>query len=301
MLVDALRRGYEDFRVSASPTANTDPQFLHGPLQDLLSSPSFTSTLDRFWTHFALQFESTFVTPQSDSTGLSTWLGGFAAPSVEVQAAVDRSLQVFGEDTELENVAVGIIGKNGPLSTPTSDFALTRYLVGLVRDSLPPPPPIRTLPKVQEPRKSSWSGWVPDVSSLSLRSSTLPSATTVAAPPRGREGKRSRWTGLGLGGLGESLGSVGQALSLGSNKTTIKPAISTSVLTSEGDAASIVSKPEVQQSDIVLPDLQDAQVEPELDLAWNERSVWLADGVDYVEKRLISIIVSCRVISVDGR
>ncbi|WVQ79599.1 hypothetical protein IAT38_001699 [Cryptococcus sp. DSM 104549] len=246
-LVDALSRGYEDFRL------------LHGPLfTHVPPTPSTSSLLDKYFTRFSLNFESSFI---SSPLSISTCLGGFPAspiPSLEATASsfftnLDSGSQLY------------IIGKDGPLSiqSPSADPALTRYLVQLVQASLPPPPVpddppaskfdgrqtlgfglsglglgrrkkegSREKDKKEEERKASWvtlGGWVPDLRRVSSPAPSLGSQAGKDGVQPGNEGEgkpsqsagtsptkdgKNKW-GFGLGGLGDAVGSVGTVFGLG--------------------------------------------------------------------------------------
>ncbi|KAI9639205.1 uncharacterized protein MKK02DRAFT_29311 [Dioszegia hungarica] len=300
MLIDCLRRGYDDFKL------------LHGPLPHLLSSPNLTATLDRFWTRFALQLESTVLTPHPDPLGLTTWFGGYPSSSADIELATTRAVDVFREDTALGDTHIGIVGKDGPISLPSANMALKRYLVNLVRASLPQEP-IRQkelhIPGGQEDqaRKSSWTGWVPTMAGLpGLSRSGTPTGRGHHVEPRAggtKAGKASRWHGLGLGGLGESLGSVGQAFSLGGSRagSGVAPVERRSAesLADPVDDTAAPSGPKhlkrtsissVVQTAVSLPDLEAAQAEPELELVWDEKMVWIKEGEEYEERCLRWII-----------
>lgn len=48
----------------------------------------------------------------------------------------------------------------------------------------------------------------------------------------------------------------------------------------------------VIQTDVILPDLEAAQAEPDLELVWDSRNIWLHMGEGYEEQHLSWIIVS---------
>lgn len=234
-----------------------------------------------------MTFESTILTPHPDPSGLEVWLGGF--PISTSEEAANRAIELFKEDAEIEPESVGAISKDGPISTPPTDPALTRYLVGLLRDSLPREMVHRIIPKEveQQDRKSSWTGWVPSIG-------LAPKSSTSKDAPQ----KKSRWPGLGLGGLGETIG-IGGVFSLGGSKTEKSSANgrpvsvaedrdTTATLVDYSDSGTVHSH-EVVQSDVVLPDLKAAQVEPELELKWGSRDIWIGHEVE--ERCLKWIIV----------
>jgi hypothetical protein len=105
--------------------------------------------------------------------------------------------------------------------------------------------------------------------------------------------------------LGESFGSVGQALSLGGSRAASGVAQDerkTAVPTADpADDTAAPSGPKhlkrtsissVVQTAVSLPDLEAAQAEPELELVWDKKMVWIKDGEGYEEKCLRWIIVS---------
>ncbi|KAK8864661.1 hypothetical protein IAR55_001911 [Kwoniella newhampshirensis] len=224
MLVDALARGYEDFRL------------LHGTLASHPPSSTTSSLLDKYFTRFAFSFESTYLT---SPPSLSTWICGYpssssSSPSIDDVVAPFR--QVVNQDCDIY-----IIGKDGPLYGSTSDQALIRYLLNLVQASLPQLS-IATDPslprtdtrsslgfgllgrgrKKDDLRKASWTtlslaNWVPDIRRTS---SPLPDQGKVsdqtAVPPSENtmNDSKGKW-GFGLGGLGDVVGSVGTAFGRG--------------------------------------------------------------------------------------
>ncbi|WVQ99665.1 hypothetical protein IAU59_006804 [Kwoniella sp. CBS 9459] len=210
MLIDVLMSGYEEFRL------------LYGPLHTHLpATPAFSSLLDRYFTRFAFQFESDYL---STSSTLASWIDGQPAPSLSAEAiaSFQREMPVGSE--------VLIVGPEGPLhlsaGVDEADRALMKYLHKLVQASLPPshmPAPTAISPRTTRAssdgrqmlglnfgladlgigssrrppsqahrqlddggRKTSWmtlGGWVPDI-----RRSSTPIATT---PPPSGEARQS--------------------------------------------------------------------------------------------------------------
>ncbi|WVQ77799.1 hypothetical protein IAR50_007489 [Cryptococcus sp. DSM 104548] len=239
LLVSGLARGYEDFRL------------LHGTLSSQTPlTPSTSSTVDRFFTRFAFEYEASHV---SGPPSLEKWMDGFPLVHVSLDEAVERLLKEWGETYPMM-----IVGKDGPLhiSAESPDLPLLRHLTHLVQLSLPPPPPESTKAAkseqtsslgfgllslgagkkkgpidVEKGRKASWPslGWVPDlrrVSTPSLPSlpalyntSTPQPQPSAALPPvaessRGGAGKDKKPWDFGLGAIGDAVGNVGTVLGL---------------------------------------------------------------------------------------
>jgi hypothetical protein len=221
MIVRGLQRGYEDFI------------FLHSPLSNLIGSTDLTEILDKYWTKFALSFESAYL-----SRGIATWLGGFPPlPLPEPRSArysAGKSGHTRLEDLCPDAMLTGIIDVSGPLAlspTPSAVIsqALLRSLVNQVLESLPPVPDLEEVSspkkKKDDSRKTSWAttavSWVPGISSASGSGSGSGSASgsgpgsapTVTDKSKTVKEERSRWSHLNLG-----LGSVGSAFGLGAKK-----------------------------------------------------------------------------------
>ncbi|WWD17044.1 hypothetical protein CI109_101481 [Kwoniella shandongensis] len=247
MLVDALARGYEDFRL------------LHGTLSSHPPSLATSSLFDKYFTRFAFSFESTYLTSPPP---LSTWIGGYPSSSSSSSSfSIANLVTPFREGVDDKN-DIYIIGKDGPLFTPGSaDQTLIRFLFNLVQASLPPlslstldhgsvkSDPRQSLGfglgglglgrgrRKDESRKTSWAtlgGWVPDI-----RRSSTPAEqvrTPIEGETTGRDGK-GKW-GFGLGGLGDAVGSVGTVFGLGGSPGRAR----TSLDIKEGDVASSTAK-----------------------------------------------------------
>lgn len=175
---------------------------------------------------------------------------------------MQRALEVFIEDSELQSLDYGVIAPWGPLYGTISDPALDRFLVSLLSATLPPVLEPkgdtrhtlglgRTARESREvrDRKTSWGlGWVPTLPGLTPRSATPTSiddatahtsgrktssteaaSTHVEGSVRGKEAEKSRW-GFGMShlGLGDALGTVGGVFGLGGSA---KPATRTAVTT----------------------------------------------------------------------
>jgi hypothetical protein len=108
-------------------------------------SPSLSTLLDKFWTRFAFSFEAQHITPYPCPDSLSVWLGGYPAPGDDISRAVDGAVDAV--DLDIEGAEIGVVGRDGPLSTRREDSALMRYLVNRVQASLPPPITTLDVPK----------------------------------------------------------------------------------------------------------------------------------------------------------
>lgn len=272
-------------------------------------SSDTSALLDKFWTRFAFTFESTILTRHPDPLGLRIWLGGYPAPALELSIAVDRAIEVFKEDAGCDSEHVGLIGKDGPLFSQHIDAALLRYLVNLVRLSLPPEPVALVKAAASQTvadRKASWGGWVPSMPSIGLVSrSNTPDPTDpgkiAKQVPAAGNGAKSRWSGLGLGGLGDTLGNVGHVFGRSASKSDgtvpggkarAEPPEEASSQGSVQDDSEGSSNHQVVQTAVALPELEAAQVDPEAEkpeLAWEMRTLWVANE----ERRLSWLIVSC--------
>ncbi|OCF39800.1 hypothetical protein I317_06409 [Kwoniella heveanensis CBS 569] len=185
MLVDVLTRGYEEFRL------------LHGPLHTHLpASPAFSSLLDRYFTRFAFQFESEYL---STSPTLSSWIAGRPAPSLpkDTVAPIRKEL--------LEASHLFIVGPDGPLylypAAKECDGPLLKYLHKLVQASLPPPhlpPPITPSTTSRPPTDGRQmlvlNFGLPD---LGIGSSRKPATHGHARTKRDGGGRKTSWATLG--------------------------------------------------------------------------------------------------------
>nr|XP_018263052.1 uncharacterized protein I303_04542 [Kwoniella dejecticola CBS 10117]OBR85210.1 hypothetical protein I303_04542 [Kwoniella dejecticola CBS 10117] len=308
MLVDGLARGYEDFRL------------LHGPLSSHETpSKSTSNTLDKYFTRFAFQFESTHLS----SPSISDWIGSYPSCS--------RPKSIFSEYEFSIEGSLLLVSPEGPLhhDDQLDDPSLLRFLHNLVKATIPPPaiPPILVKEdrqslgfglnlglgrKSQAARKGSWTtlgGWVPKLRRPSTPS--RPSTPTVAAKAeegvkRPEDESKAKW-GLGLGGIGDAVGNVGTVFGLGkSTSATIAkgtdvetvPSTATKSDVSAHDQAKSLEQPSgestphhVEQSKIAVAELE-AAVKPDEDLEWESRNLWIrADGGgDVYEKRRVSWI-----------
>ncbi|WWC69922.1 uncharacterized protein I206_103866 [Kwoniella pini CBS 10737] len=297
-LIDGLARGYEDFRL------------LNGPLRShQIPSAALSDTLDRYFTRFAFQFESTYLT----SPSLSDWVGGYPRSSIPEDTFENYRSPVKG--------SLLIVGPDGPLyQDDEADPALVRYMHNLVKATIPPP----ALPSVpakedrqtlgfglnlgigrrtQTSRTGSWTtlgGWVPELRRVSTpsRSSTPPVVPKDETPKRSEEEAKSKW-GFGLGGLSDAVGNVGTVFGLGKSTTTpIRSEdnvqkdsliiIKNEQAPSESENLAVDTSPvphHVEQSLIAVAELEDA-VEPDEDIEWEGRNLWIKiGGKDDYEKR----------------
>lgn len=314
MIVDGMKRGYEDFRVGSSnlplkrEIMRADMiQLLHGPLSNLMPpSTSTSSALERFWTKFAFQFESTYLSPTEPGDLLQTWLGGYKAATSE---PIDALAVLDGIDAES-----GLIKREGPISRSTSTSAerpLLRFLVHQLHLALPPsptppPPPATThndrstlglgfglggrrkkapstlAPEVEDKaRSTSWTAWVPGMSAIGAGNEFK---ADKEAPTEGGAG---RWPSLGLGGMGAMFG-LGKSSTTETGQTQ-KETSNRQFVEVEVDRT---QAHQVEQSEVVLPDLQEAvQPEDEIQLSWDKKDVWLLDGDGQFGKRRVTWII----------
>ncbi|WWC89030.1 uncharacterized protein L201_003948 [Kwoniella dendrophila CBS 6074] len=313
MLVDGLAKGYEDFRL------------LHGPLSSqTIPSATLSSTLDKYFTRFAFQFESTYL----GSPTLSDWIHGYPASNISENMFEEYKVNLDG--------SLFIIGPKGPLYTDDTihDQSLIGYLHDLVKLTLPPPPQVsnqltsstikdkhslgfglnlelgRKSPHIatqnQSIRKSSWTnlgGWVPDLT----RTATPPPSTKKIESPKPLksiltdEGKTSnaKWN-LGLGGITDAMGNMGNVLGLGKSSTpemgqgdkqvqkdhsSPRPSRSNDITTQTTSAADNHIAYTSEQPSDVISELE-AAAEPDEDIEWEGKYFWVkSKGSESYEKR----------------
>jgi hypothetical protein len=139
-----------------------------------------------------------------------------------------------------------------------------------------PKPPASTAQ--EEERQSSWTSWVPTMSSTGAKEDTVKG-----------EGA-SRWPSFGLSSLG-----MGTMFGSDTPKQDQTPVRNVEVpVKADEETRSIASSHLVEQSEVVLTDLAAAvNPEAEIELVWEKKDIWLegADG-DHVKRRLSWIIVS---------
>lgn len=223
--------------VGISP--QTYMQLLHASLAaQLPPTPALSALLERYWTRFAMSYETAYITP-GPASPLLTWLGGWPPAGKGLKDVRPALKDVVDES----GGCAGLVTTTGPLAAagdfPDDTEALTRFLVNTLVARQPPPAPVPDLKhdrhnlgfgfgrrkreplQTHEPRKSSWSipfPWV-GMSAPASRSATPvqpPTPTpTVGAKAEGSpiEGK-TRWPSLGLGGIGDAMGNMGAALGL---------------------------------------------------------------------------------------
>jgi hypothetical protein len=333
-------------------------------------SPSLSSLLDKYWTRFAFSLESTLLTPAPSSDILQAWLSGFPRPQTLFRDATARALEAWAEDTDLPSRCVyGIFDTRGPVSIRGElEEAAKRYLHHLLQAALPPPAEIVQVKddgrstlgfgmrSKKEGRKSNWAlgglgnavNWVPGLGSrpATPTAATRPTEEAMEETPTGTETptttSRSRWPSLGLGGLGEAMGSMGTALGLArpteegappsqeaegdkqdlpvvtvtsedsgqdpkeDGSSNIDPAAQPSGPDAQAAAVphenveteqanevqSVTEEHSVLQSPVVLPDLAAAvESEPEVEIGWVGRPIWLGSGERCTERRLTWVIV----------
>ena len=193
---------------------------------------------------------------------------------------------------------IGLVTREGPVYTtaPVPD-SLNRYLI----NALPLPPPNVTIasptpdrsslglgfglgmrkkprPPIEDvsgERQSSWTSWVPGMPGTAKETT--------------KESSGSRWPSFGLS-------SMGMATMFGGSSTPGSEPISAgtaeaSTKTAE-ETASIASSHLVEQSEVVLTDLEAAVDTNEIELVWDKKDIWLLghDG-EYEKRRLTWIIV----------
>jgi len=306
MITEGLKRGHEDYRVRQaflSWGTTADRKLLYGPLMDLDHSLSTTSAnLERFWTRFAFQFESTYLSPADAGSLLPTWLGGYPTPPHERVKQATEAIDTLLEHGMKEGTIAGLITRDGPLHTsqPIPD-PMIRYLI----NALPLPPPVVTIstpisadrsslglgfglglrkkPKSpasnaqEEPRQSSWTSWVPTMSGSATKEDTV------------KEESTSRWPSFGLSSLG-----MGTMFGSDTKQDQVPVRNVEIPVKTDDDTRSIASSHLVEQSEVVLTDLE-AAVNPdaEIELVWEKKDIWPegTDG-DHVKRRLSWIVVS---------
>ncbi|KAK6909763.1 hypothetical protein I203_103785 [Kwoniella mangroviensis CBS 8507] len=315
MLVNGLAKGYADFRL------------LHGPFSShTIPSASLSTVLDKYFTRFAFQFESTYLS----SPSLTNWLEGY--PPISLSADL-----LEGYRSDLEGLLI-IVGPKGPLYKDEAEDnpALIRYLHNLVQLTLPPPTISQPVPtngdrhtmsfglnlglgglgrKTQNSRKSSWTtlgGWVPEIKRGSNSTSTSPSPTPDIAT-RQKEGvdvvPKGKW-GFGLGGIGDAMGNMGNVFGLA------RPSTPTSVQVDSQDKEAPLTASasrdgqerltedsnhphHVEPASVVVEELE-AAVEPDEEIEWEGKNVWIKsvqDGV-YEKRRACWVIRNDILVSV---
>ncbi|WVF71198.1 hypothetical protein IAT40_005998 [Kwoniella sp. CBS 6097] len=190
MLVDVLIRGYEEFRL------------LHGPLHTHLPvTPTLSSLLDKYFTRFAFQFESEYLSTQPS---LTSWIDGHPAPSLSEEIVSPLVGEIPDGSTIL------IVGPEGPLYLPSlpeaeeeADTQLLRYLHKLAQASVPPPhvPPSVSTATISKPSTDGRQmlGLNFGLADLGIGSSRRPNTHAhVHAQVAGRDGGRKpSWLTLG--------------------------------------------------------------------------------------------------------
>ncbi|KAL7422001.1 hypothetical protein Q5752_003774 [Cryptotrichosporon argae] len=205
LLVDALKRGYEGFCL------------LHSPLSRLLPpTPTFSSTIDNFFTRFSHQLDDQIASPS-----LVRWLGGLAPCPALTPAAEAALIALAGP-----GAAVGVLRPVGPVAVPPKTGPLTRYLMSVVEASVPAPAPGRpNRVEKKEERKASWAlNWIgsPSRSGTPVEGSPsrAPEGLTKDVAGKEAEKKGRKWLGMGtigiggLAGLG-GLGGIGSGIGTG--------------------------------------------------------------------------------------
>jgi hypothetical protein len=130
----------------------------------------------------------------------------------------------------------------------------------------------------EEDRQSSWTSWVPTMSTTGAKEDTV------------KDEGASRWPSFGLSSLG--MGTM-----FGSDtKQDQAPArnVEIPVKNDDVETRSIASSHLVEQSEVVLTDLEAAvNTDAEIELVWEKKDIWL-EGIDgaHVKRRLSWIIVS---------
>jgi hypothetical protein len=202
---------------------------------------------------------------------------------------------------------MGLATRDGPLYTSSPIHqALVRYLV----QALPALAPVVTItssasadrstlglgfgmgfrkkPKLpssaqEEDRQSSWTSWVPTLGSGGT--------TKQEVSKEAGAGSTSRWPSFGLSSLG--MGTMFGNSTEGNNRDTAPPGSAESGKT-EVDTASIASGHMVEQTEVVLPDLQAAvDADAEIELVWEKKDIWLEQnsGSKVYEKRRLTWII----------
>ncbi|GMK53911.1 hypothetical protein CspeluHIS016_0104970 [Cutaneotrichosporon spelunceum] len=255
MLVEGLRRGYDDFCL------------LHASLESHLPpTPSGSSLIERYWTRFAFGFETAYLNP-GPAYPLQAWLGGW--PAELNDAALSDALVEFAE----EDKGAGLVSPKRPLmvTAPASrgreGEALMRYLLGRLVALPPVPAPkperlhlgfkfgrrtpvslnkdvLKVAEANSEPRKTSWGlasplSWVGFAASAPASRTATPLAVPKPAPtaatpsglsrsvdekskperatprPTGATHK-PRWHNLGVS-FGDAVGNVGAVFGISSS------------------------------------------------------------------------------------
>jgi hypothetical protein len=290
-------------------------KLLHGSLANLDHSSDKTSAnLERFWTRFAFQFESVYLNPQDPGQLLPTWLGGYPSPSPGQTIKAKQAIEDLHEQLD-DGAVTGLMSRDGPIYTSASvDDSLIRYLV----NTLPPPPSVENAPlptstdrsslglgfglglrrkpkpasggvaPIQnDERQSSWTSWVPGIGIGS-------GSATVKEEAGGEEEKSTttRWPSFGLSSLG-----MGTMFGTGTGSEQKQQVGDRATLP---ETASIASSHQVEQSEVVLNDLEAAvEADVEVELLWDKKDIWLDsgnDGKEFTKRRLMWIIV-CPIIS----
>ncbi|WWC94532.1 hypothetical protein V866_001378 [Kwoniella sp. B9012] len=301
MLVDGLARGYEDFRL------------LHGPLSShTIPSAPLSTILDKYFTRFAFQFESTYLS----SPSLTNWLEGYPLISLSADLIEEYQSNVEG--------SLIVVGPKGPLykDEVVDDPALIRYLHNLVQSTLPPPVISQPIPtsgdrhtmsfglnlgigglgrKTQSSRKSSWTtlgGWVPEIRRSSTTSSTpiSPQPDITAKLEDGvDEARKGKW-GFGLGGIGDAMGNVGNVFGLARASTPSSAQVDsqdkqepiTTSTSRDGQESPTYDNNRtyhVEPALVVVEELE-AAVKPDEEIEWEGKNVWIGSVQDGVyEKR----------------
>jgi hypothetical protein len=267
------------------------------------SSSTTSANLERFWTRFAFQFDSTYLSPADAGSLLPTWLGGYPTPPHERVRKATEAIDTLLEHGLKDRTRIGLITRDGPIHTsqPIPD-SMIRYLI----NALPLPPPVATIrtpisadrsslglgfglglrkkPKPpastvqEEERQSSWTSWVPTMSGSATKEDTV------------KEEGTSRWPSFGLSSLG-----MGTMFGNDTPKQDQAPVRNVEIpVKADDETRSIASSHLVEQSEVVLTDLEAAvNTDAEIELVWEKKDIWLegADG-DNVKRRLSWIIVS---------
>lgn len=197
---------------------------------------------------------------------LADWFSGYPSKSKIQTAAVDRAVEEYlMAASVMSGTQIGVITKDGPVGSGSEDDALHRFLVGLVRASLPPAVEsvshksdvrhslgIGRSKKSGDARASSWASfgnsavsWVPSFGVPSRSStptavdkekaippmtdtSSIASDTSIQKKPKGGWGMGLSHIGGAFAGVGDAMGSVGTVFGLGSTKTGAAPQVASS-------------------------------------------------------------------------
>ncbi|WVQ67333.1 uncharacterized protein L199_005529 [Kwoniella botswanensis] len=314
MLVDGLAKGYEDFRL------------LYGPFSShTIPSAPLSTILDKFFTRFAFQFESAYLS----SPSLSTWVEVYPPMSIAADLIEEYRSSVEG--------SLIVVGPKGPLykDEVVDDPALIRYLHNLVQSTLPPPVISQPIPtsgdrhtmsfglnlglglgrKTQNSRKSSWTtlgGWVPDIRRSSTPSSTpsFPKPDSAIKSEDGvDEARKGKW-GFGLGGIGDAMGNVGNVFGLARSSTPTSVQVGSQDKQGPTTTSTSHDRQEpltydnnrthhVEPASVVVEELE-AAVEPDEEIEWEGKNVWIRsvqDGV-YEKRRACWVIRNDILVSV---